>query len=212
MKLDDGHREYARAALDEASVDADPFRQCRVWLDEAMSAIPEGFNIMTLATVSPEGAPDARTVLLKSLEADGLVFYTDYRSPKAAHLAANPSACLLFFWGGLERQVRVTGDVARLSAEDSAAYFSTRPRGSQLGAWASHQSAVLAGGRPELEEALRTVESRVGDGPVPLPSHWGGYLLRPSAFEFWQGRVNRLHDRIRYRRTDGSWVLERLSP
>lgn len=212
MKLEDGHREYARAALDEASVDADPIRQCRIWLDEARSAIPEGFNVMTLATVSSEGVPDARTLLLKSLEADGLVFFTDYRSTKAGHLAANPSACLLFFWDLLERQVRVTGEVVRISAEDSAAYFSSRPRGSQLGAWASHQSAVLAGGRPELEEALRSVESRFGDGPVPLPSHWGGYLLRPSIFEFWQGRVNRLHDRVRYRLADGSWVRERLSP
>lgn len=212
MKVEDGRWEYDKGALDETSVDPDPFRQCQAWLDEARGAMPEAFNAMTLATVSPSGVPDARIVLLKSLEADGLVFFTDYRSAKAEHLAANCSACLLFFWGALERQLRVTGEVERIPAEESAEYFATRPRGSQLGAWASHQSTVLPQGRPQLEAALREVESRIGDGPVPLPGHWGGYLLRPSAFEFWQGRESRLHDRIRYRWSSGSWILERLSP
>ncbi len=212
MRLDDRHREYTRAVLDEHTVAYDPFTQCTEWVDAAQRAMPEAFNVMTLATVGADGVPDARTVLLKSLDPNGLVFFTDYRSAKAQQLATNPIACLLFFWGALERQIRVTGPVERIPAEDSANYFASRPRGSQLGAWASHQSAVLPGGRPELEAALRAVEDRIGDDPVPLPPHWGGYLLRPDCFEFWQGRENRLHDRIRYRRDQGRWIIDRLSP
>ena len=212
MRLEDGHRESPGAALDERTVAADPFTQCAEWVSAAQRAMPEAFNVMTLATVGAEGVPDARTVLLKSLDQNGLVFFTDFRSAKAQQLAANPMACLLFFWGALERQIRVTGPVERIPAEDSASYFASRPRGSQLGAWASHQSAVLPGGRPELEAALHAVEERIGNDPVPLPPHWGGYLLRPEGYEFWQGRENRLHDRIRYRRHEGRWIIERLSP
>lgn len=205
-------REYSRAALDESAVDSDPLRQLTAWLEEARAAGIQEPTAMTLATATPDGRPSARVVLLKAHDQDGLVFFTDYRSRKGMELNANPAACLLFFWPELERQVQVSGSVEPVPPEMSASYFETRPRGSQLGAWASHQSAVLPGGRPELEARLREVSDRFDSGPVPLPPHWGGYRLRPVAFEFWQGRLNRLHDRIRYTRHAPGWVIERLSP
>lgn len=212
MNLEDLRREYTRATLDEQSVERDPFAQFHRWFTEAQAAGVLEPNAMTLATASAAGAPTARIVLLKGATAEGFTFFTDYRSRKGADLEANPAACLLFFWPELERQIRIEGRVGRLDRAASADYFSSRPLGSQLGAWASYQSQPLRGGRAELEARLQEVTARYGGQPVPLPPHWGGYLLRPEAVEFWQGRPSRLHDRIRYCRRGDGWPIDRLSP
>ncbi|MGH7536824.1 MAG: pyridoxamine 5'-phosphate oxidase, partial [Gemmatimonadales bacterium] len=172
--------------------------------------VPEP-NAMTLATATADGAPSARIVLLKGFDRRGFVFFTDYRSRKAAELAANPRAALVFHWEELERQVRITGRVERVTHQESEAYFLTRPMGSRLGAWVSHQSQVIPG-REVLEDGLRAMGERFADGQVPLPPHWGGYRLAPDSIEFWQGRANRLHDRIRSGREGVGWRLERLAP
>lgn len=204
-------REYARARLDERDVDPDPLVQFHKWFDDARRAeLPEP-NAMTLATATPAGVPSARMVLLKAADERGFTFFTDYRSRKGQELEANPHAALVFFWGELERQVRITGTVSRVSREETEAYFRTRPRESRLGAWTSHQSTVLAG-RETLEARLREVAARHPGDEVPTPPHWGGYLLKPDALEFWQGRESRLHDRVRYQREAGGWRIERLSP
>ena len=167
---------------------------------------------MTLATVDADGTPSARMVLLKGFDERGFVFYTNYGSPKASDLERNPGAALVFYWAELERQVRVSGTVARVSHEESEAYFRTRALGSRLGAWASAQSTVISGRAP-LEQRLGEVTARFADGDVPLPPFWGGYIVTPQSIEFWQGRPNRLHDRLRYlRQPDGTWIVERLSP
>jgi len=214
MSLADLRRDYARARLDEADVSHDPLVEFARWFAEAQDAqVPEP-NAMTLATASAEGAPSARIVLLKAFDEHGFVFFTDYRSRKGAELEANPRAALVFWWHELERQVRITGTVSRTSREDSDRYYRSRPLGSRLGAWASHQSRVIAG-RAALEADLREVEQRFGDGDVPLPPHWGGYRVDPDVIEFWQGRESRLHDRIRYSRDSAQrhgWRVERLSP
>lgn len=204
-------RDYARARLDERDVDPDPLVQFHKWFDDARRAeLPEP-NAMTLATATPAGVPSARMVLLKAADERGFTFFTDYRSRKGQELEANPHAALVFFWGELERQVRITGTVSRVSREETEAYFRTRPRESRLGAWTSHQSTVLAG-RETLEARLREVAARHPGDEVPTPPHWGGYLLKPDALEFWQGRESRLHDRVRYQREAGGWRIERLSP
>ena len=201
-------RSYARASLGEGDVAADPIAQFLAWFDDAQAAELREPNAMTLATATPDGAPSARIVLLKGVAERGFVFYTDYRSRKGDELAANPRAALVFHWAELERQVRVTGTVARVSREESEAYYRTRPVGSRIGAWASHQSRPIAG-RAELEAELAR---RYADGDVPLPPHWGGYRVAPETVEFWQGRPSRLHDRLRYVREDGGWRVEWLSP
>ena len=208
----DLRREYARARLDEADVSHDPMVEFARWFAEAQEARVLEPNAMTLATAGADGAPAARIVLLKGFDERGLVFFTDYRSSKAQELEANPRAALVFYWGELERQIRITGSVSRTSEEESAEYFRSRPLGSRMGAWASQQSRVIPG-RAVLEQDLREVEARFADGEVPLPPHWGGYRLTPAALEFWQGRPSRLHDRIRYRRqATGRWSVDRLSP
>lgn len=213
MSIADLRREYARARLDEADVSHDPFVEFARWFAEAQEAQVPDPNAMTLATATSDGSPSARIVLLKAFDDQGFVFFTDYRSCKGAELEANPRAALVFYWGELDRQVRITGAVSLASREESERYFRSRPLGSRLGAWASYQSRVIPG-RAALESDLREVEARFGGGDVPLPAHWGGYRVVPDAIEFWQGRESRLHDRIRYVREGGErgWRVERLSP
>jgi pyridoxamine 5'-phosphate oxidase len=204
-------REYARERLDIADVAADPIAQFARWFGEALSAGSSEANAMTLATADAQGRPSARVVLLKSYDQNGFVFFTNYASRKGEELAANPHAALLFFWIELERQIRIEGTVAKVSAEESDAYYRTRPLESRLGAWASPQSRVLAH-REELEAHLAQVSARYGEDP-PRPPHWGGYRLTPRAVEFWQGRESRLHDRLRYTAEGPErWRLERLAP
>lgn len=199
--------------LDAADVDADPTVQFQRWFDEAVAAsVPEP-EAMGVASVAADGTPSARIVLLKQVDGRGFVFFTNYQSRKGGELAANPRVALLWRWFALERQVRVGGVAERVSAAESDAYFATRTRGSQIGAWASPQSQVLAG-RAELEARAVEVTERFGDSPIPRPPWWGGIRVVPEAVEFWQGRPSRLHDRVRYLRLPGDqgWVVERLAP
>ena len=210
MNLASLRQEYMRAGLSESDADRDPMRQFERWFEDALSAQLPLPNAMTLATVSRDGAPAARVVLLKGIERGGFVFYTNYESRKARELAALPRACLVFMWSALERQVRVSGTVEKVDAADSDAYFVTRPLGARHSAWASTQSETVAS-RSVLENAMAEVKARHGDAP-PRPPHWGGYRVTPSEIEFWQGRADRLHDRLLYRRADREWKIERLAP
>jgi pyridoxamine 5'-phosphate oxidase len=235
MSIADLRREYNLTGLRRKDLEADPILQFKRWFEQAQGARASGrlrkffvrlykrlllmsgaelmdLTAMTLATADKQGRPSARVVLLKGVDQRGFVFYTNYESRKSQELAENPHAALVFYWSDQERQVCIAGEVSKLSPEESDAYFKTRPRGSRLGAWASKQSTVIPD-RAALEQQWQEMEARYPDEAVPRPAFWGGYLLRPTRIEFWQGRANRLHDRFRYtRQADQSWVIERLSP
>jgi pyridoxamine 5'-phosphate oxidase len=205
-------QDYSQRGLRRGELDPDPIRQFNAWLEEAVGHSLMEPNAMTLATVDAEGQPWSRTVLLKICDSRGFAFFTNYDGAKGRQLAGNPRAALTFWWAAMERQVNVTGVITKTSREESEAYFHTRPIGSQLGAWASPQSAIVAD-RAELEQRFAEALAKYGETGVPLPPHWGGYRLRPQTIEFWQGRRSRLHDRLRYTRLeDGAWRIERLSP
>lgn len=212
MSVHDLRNEYSRATLDEANVEADPIRQFHGWFEEALAAkVPEP-HAMALATASPDGHPSVRIVLLRGYDDRGFTFFTNYESRKGRELAANPHAALVLYWHDLERQVRIEGTVLRIAPEESDAYFNTRPEGARLGAWASPQSDVIPG-RGLLEERCREIERQYPDGRIPRPGNWGGFRVVPGSVEFWQGRPNRLHDRLRYLRDpQGAWRVERLAP
>ncbi len=203
---------YMLAGLVENDMNPDPIAQFEAWFEQARAANLLEPNAMTLATSTKVGEPSARIVLLKGVSDDGFVFYTSYESQKGSELEENPRAALLFYWGPLERQVRITGAVKRVPREESEAYFASRPKGHRLGAWVSNQSSVIAG-REVLAARMQELEERYGTESIPLPPYWGGYRVEPDAIEFWQGRPNRLHDRIRYRRqARNDWTMERLAP
>jgi pyridoxamine 5'-phosphate oxidase len=235
MSIADLRREYNLAGLRRRDLDSDAIVQFRRWFDQATGARASGrvrkffinlykslllirgteqldLNAMTLATADKQGRPSARVVLLKGLDERGFIFYTNYNSRKGLELEENPEAALVFYWPDQERQVCIAGRVAKVPVAESEAYFQSRPRGAQIGAWASDQSTVL-GDRAELEQKWQQVETRYPGTQVPCPAHWGGYVLAPRRLEFWQGRPNRLHDRFRYTlQPDKSWLIERLSP
>jgi len=203
--------DIALEGLDEKTVNRDPIAQFKAWFDDAVAAnlpLPEA---MTLATATPDGRPSARMVLLKQVDEDGFVFFTNYHSAKAEQLDANPYAALVFYWSRLDRQVRVEGTVIRTSAEESRDYFKTRPRESQIGAWASAQSEVIAS-REVLEQRAHELEEQYGDREIECPEYWGGYRVKPERIEFWKSRIGRLHDRILYQRDSDGWTITRLAP
>jgi pyridoxamine 5'-phosphate oxidase len=212
MSLADLRTEYQLRGLSESDLAADPIEQFRTWFDQALAAGVKEPNAMALATVAANGRPSVRMVLLKGFDATGFVFYTNYESRKGRELSANPWAAIAIHWVDLERQIRIEGRVERVSAEQSAAYFHSRPVASQLSAAASHQSEVIPN-RMVLEKRVADLEAQFAAMLVPLPAEWGGYRLAPSVVEFWQGRPSRLHDRLRFRRgVDDAWVVERLAP
>ncbi len=212
LSIGDLRENYTKAGLLESEAASDPFEQFRRWFDQAVSADILEPNAMTLATVTPEGKPMARMVLLKDFDQQGFVFYTNYDSAKGQQLAVTPWASLVFWWGALERQVRIEGRVEKVSSQMSDEYFQSRPVGSQLGAWVSPQSQVIET-REVLEEKLQALTEKFTKKPLVRPTYWGGFRVIPTQIEFWQGRPNRLHDRLCYRLSvEGSWMRERLAP
>jgi pyridoxamine 5'-phosphate oxidase len=213
MSLADQRNEYARATLSEHDVDRDPIRQFERWMSDATALPTREPTAMTLATVASDGSPAARMVLLKSVDDRGFVFFTDYRSHKGQHLDRNPRAALVWFWPELERQVRATGSVSKVTHEESVAYFDSRPLASRISALASHQSSVIPDRHGLESRSLELAHRYDQKTPPPLPAYWGGYRVKPDTVEFWQGRPNRLHDRLLYtRQSSDGWRIERLSP
>lgn len=212
MDIENLRQQYTRSGLSRKDLKLSPFEQFEVWFKEACDAELLEPNAMVLATASAQAEPSVRTVLLKYFDTSGFIFFTNYESRKAQQIAENPQASLLFLWLPLERQIQVTGKVEKISTAESFKYFTSRPRGSQLGAWCSQQSSVISS-RKLLEMQFEKMKEKFIDGEIPLPSFWGGYRVKPHRFEFWQGRVNRLHDRFVYARQDGdNWEIQRLSP
>ncbi len=211
MDIGDLRRDYTQWGLDLGDLNPDPFTQFELWFKQAQEAELLEPNALVLSTVSPEGMPYQRTVLLKYFDRDGFVFFTNYGSRKAQHMAANAQVSMLFPWYPLERQLAIAGIASRISAAESLRYFSSRPRGSQLGAWVSQQSTVISS-RQLLEMQFEKMKEKFLNREVPLPDFWGGFRVKPASFEFWQGRPSRLHDRFLYSLKDGEWAIARLSP
>ena len=207
----DIRKEYKLQTLNENEVETGAIQQFEKWWQEAINSTIEEVNAMTLATATPDGIPSARILLLKGFDEKGFVFFTNYESHKGRELAANPKACMVFFWKELERQVRIEGSIEKTSSEESDTYFFSRPAGSQLGAWASPQSTVITK-RQIIEDNLKSFAEQFTKEPMKRPGHWGGYRLKPQLVEFWQGRPNRLHDRLQYTLHEGGWKIERLAP
>jgi len=204
-------QDYRSASLAESDVDQNPFIQFEKWFKEAVNARLFEPNVMTFATADLAGRPSARILLLKGFDENGFVFFTNYDSKKGKELAENPQAAMVFFWGDLERQVRIEGTITKVDAEESTAYFHSRPKGSQIGATASPQSSVIPN-REVLEDRVTVLTEEFSEKEVPRPANWGGYRLKPDLIEFWQGRSSRLHDRINYKAVDGAWIINRLAP
>jgi pyridoxamine 5'-phosphate oxidase len=211
MDIGDLRNEYSGELLGRSDLDPDPVQQFARWFGQAREVQQPEVNACALATAGLDGRPNARTVLLKYFDIDGFVFFTNTESRKSREIAENPQVAMLFFWQTLERQVNIRGRAEKIGMTEAMRYFARRPRGSQLGAWVSEQSAVLTS-RSVLEMKLDEIKRKFASGDVPLPSFWGGYRVRPEEIEFWQGRASRLHDRFRYRLVDDAWIIERLAP